>query len=99
MWLYDDDDFLRFGDDDMARANFVEGATNLSPGQHDGTITLTLTCDGNEVVGPLGRSGEGGKEFLIGNINEAEMRAAVQRQGAPNSPIVVSDAIDLWCEE
>ena len=37
--LFDDDNVFRFGDDVVARGQFVEGAHGLAPGQHDGTIT------------------------------------------------------------
>ena len=98
VWLFDDDGFLRFGDDVVAKGNFVEGAGNLSPGSYDGMFTVSLSCDDDEVVGPLDGTGEGHKE-LFGNINEAEIRAAAQRPGDANNPIVVSDPVDLWCEE
>jgi hypothetical protein len=98
VWLFDDDGFLRFADDVVAKGNFVEGAGNLAPGSYDGMFTFSLSCDDDEVVGPLDGTGEGHKE-LFGNINEAEIRAAAQRPGDASNPIVVSDAVDLWCEE
>jgi len=98
VWLFDDDAFLRFNDDTVAKGNFVVAADNLAPGRYDGTFSFLLTCDDDQVVGPEGGTGEGHKE-LFGNVNEAEIKAAAQRPGNENNPIVVSDAVDLWCEE
>ena len=97
VWLYDDDNFLRFGDDIVAKGNFVEGAGNLSAGLHDGTIDFTLSCDGDEVVGTEGGTGEGYSDLF--GINEAEIVAAAQRQGSASNPIVTSAPVDLWCEQ
>lgn len=98
VWVFDDDSFLRFSDDVIERANFVAGTGGLSSGRHDGTLTFDLSCDGDEVVGSEGGTGEGHREFLIGNVNEAEIRAAAQRPGAAGNPVVASDPVDLWCE-
>lgn len=97
IYLLDDDDFLRLGDDMLTKRQFVEGADHLSPGQHDGIIELSLSCNGDEVVGPLGNTGEGHREWWD-SINEAEIKAAAQRGVYGTEAVFSSDPVELWCE-
>ncbi len=98
IWLYDDDDILRFADDELVAV--TQGETGgATPGPYSMATSFSLQCggpDGDEVVGAQGGTGEGHEVFLIG-IDEAEIKAAARREVNPTSP-VTSDVVEMWCE-
>ena len=95
VWLYDDDDILRFEDDELVAVTVGEAAA-ATMGPDSIATSFSLQCDGDEVVGLEGRTGEGHEVFLIG-IDEAEIKAAARREVNPASP-VTSDVVEMWCE-
>jgi hypothetical protein len=98
IWLYDDDGFLRFADDELVAVTLGEAAAT-TPGPYSMATSFTLQCggpDNDEVVAAQGGTGEGHDVFLVG-IDEAEIKAAARREVNPAEP-VTSDIVEMWCE-
>lgn len=98
IWLYDDDGFLRFEDDELVATTIGEPAA-LTPGTYTMATSLALTCggpDGDEVVGLQGTTDEG--FVVLFNRDEAEIKAAARQETGGNTPRVSSAIIDMWCE-
>lgn len=98
VWLFDDDDFLRFQDDELVAV--VQGASAATAGPGSMSTSFVLTCggpDGDEVIGGQNGTGEGHSVFLLGT-DEAEIRAAARPDTNTAATVVVSDLVEMWCE-
>jgi hypothetical protein len=91
----DDDGGLRFGDDELTKAQSIFGGLNDPPGRYSATGRFRLRCENDEIKGALAGSGEGHEDIF--GVNEAEVYARVQRGEDNPAQFVKSAPIDVAC--